>query len=323
METPISVADQIRDVPAKKKTSTGFWRSRTRRNEALTAYAFLSPYLIILVLFTLLAAGTSFGFSFFFVDYGFTQPIFYGLKNYQNIWYDLTHNGDFLVSLVNIIKYTAGVVTLQTIIGLALALLVNRKVRGLSFFRTAFYLPSLTSSVAISIIFLWLYNQQGAINYLISLFGFAPHSWLNDPNTALPAIMLLVIWTTAPTMMLIYLAGLQDIPQALYEAARIDGAKGWQIIRYVTIPLLRPTTFVVVALGTIGAFQAFDQVYVMQGAKGGPLLSTITPVLEIYDTAFGSASLFGRACAEAFVLFVIIFIFALLERRYLDANIQY
>lgn len=322
MESPTSIASELLSEPALR-TPKRKRMSRLQRAEALSAYAFLAPYLIILVLFTLVAAVTMLGFSFFYVDFGFTPPTFTGLRNYQQIWYSLTHNGDFLISLINIFKYTIGVVTLQTVVGLALAILVNRKVRGLGFFRTAFYLPSLTSSVAISIIFLWLYNQQGAINYLLSLVGFSPHPWLDDPNTALPAIMLLVIWTTAPTMMLIYLAALQDIPETLYEAAKIDGANNWDLIRYITIPLLRPTTFVVVALGTIGAFQAFDQVYVMQGANGGPLLSTITPVLEIYDTAFGSASLFGRACAEAFVLFIIIFTFALLERRYLDANTQY
>ncbi len=212
--------------------------------------------------------------------------------------------------------------TLQTVLALALALLLNTKVRGRGFFRTAFYLPALTSSVAISLIFLWLYNTHGAINYVLGLVGIPAQPWLNDPNTALPAIMLLNIWTTAPTFMLVYLAALQDIPETLFEAARIDGATTWDTIRHITIPLLRPTTFVVVALGTIGASQLFDQVYVMQGPDCGPLGSTCTPALIIYNTAFKS-SLMGLACAQAFVLFVVIFTLAVLQKRYIDVDIQY
>jgi multiple sugar transport system permease protein len=293
------------------------WLRRT-----LPAYAFLAPYLVILTVFTLIATVTALGFSFFYVDFGFTTPVWYGLKNYQNIWYDLTHNGDFLISLLNALKYTIGVVTLQTILALALALLLNQKVRGRGIFRTVFYLPSLTSSIAISLIFLWLYNEQGAINFLFSKVGLPAHSWLNDPATALPAIMLLNIWTTAPTFMIVYLAALQDIPDTLIEAAQIDGANGWQIIRSVIVPLLRPVTFLVVALGTIGSFQVFDQVYIMQGINGSPLKSTLTPALLIYDAAFRD-SLMGKACAYAFVLFAVIFVLTFLQRRFIDAEIAY
>lgn len=290
--------------------------------DALSAYTFLAPYLLVMAVFTLIATVTALYLSFFYVDFGFTEPIWYGLKNYQIIWYDLTHDGDFLNSLINAIKYTVGVVTLQTVLALALALLLNTKIKGRGIFRTVFYLPALTSSVAISLIFLWLYNQNGAINYVLSLLHISAHNWLNDPLTALPAIMILNIWTTAPTFMLVYLAALQDIPDNLYEAARIDGASTWDVIRYVTIPLLRPTTFVVVALGTIGAFQVFDQIFVMQGSDCGPLRSTCSPVLIIYNTAFKN-SLMGLACAEAFVLFVVIFTVTVLQRRFLDTNVQY
>lgn len=296
--------------------------TRLKWGEALAAYTFLAPYLLVLGVFTLIAVGVAFYLSFFYVDFGFTQPIFYGLKNYQIIWYDMTHNGDFIVSLENIIKYTVGVVTLQTVLALALALLINQKVRGRSFFRTAFFLPALTSSVAISLIFLWLYQPKGPINYVLSLVHIQGPNWLGDPNFALLAIILLNIWTTAPTFMLVYLAALQDIPDTLIEAARVDGATSWQITRKITIPLLRPTTFVVVALGSIGAFQLFDQAYLLEGALGSPLRSTLTPVLVIYNTAFRN-SLMGLACAEAFVLFVLIFTITLLQRRFIDANIEY
>lgn len=310
-------------VPSAANPPTGKPRfTRLQLHEALAAYSFLAPYLIILTIFTLISAVYALYLSFFFVNFGFTQPIFYGLKNYQIIWYDLTHNGDFVVGLINAVKYAVGVVTLQTILALILALLLNQKVRGRGFFRTVFYLPALTSSVAISLIFFWLYQRQGGINFLLSLIGIHGPAWLNDPNTALPAIMLLNIWTTAPTFMLVYLAALQDIPDQLYEAARIDGATPWQIVRNITIPLLRPTTFVVTALGTIGSFQAFDQIYVMQGPDCGPLRSTCLPVLTIYNSAFRS-SLMGLACAQAVILFVIIFAFTILQKRYIDTNIQY
>lgn len=299
-------------------------RKRRRLNwrRILTAYAFLAPYLIVLVVFTLIAVLYAFYLSFYRVNLGIEAPVFRGLKNYQNIWFDLTHDGDFKVGLINGVKYTVGVVILQTVLGLALAVLLNQRIRARGFFRTLYYLPALTSSVAISLIFLWLYTPDGAINRLFGVFGLQGPNWLHDPLTALPAIMLLNIWTTAPTFMIIYLAALQDIPPTLSEAARVDGANGWQVFRHVTLPLLRPTTFLVVALGTIGAFQVFDQIYLMEGAEGGPLRSTLTPVVDIYNTAFRS-SLFGLACAEAFVLFVVIFAFTIAQRRFIDANIQY
>ncbi len=304
---------------SKRKRGKGMGR---KLRETLTAYGFLAPYLLILATFTLIATGYAFYLSFFYVDFGFSEPVFYGTKNYQHIWYDLTHNGDFFMSLKNILFYTVGVVILQTVLALALALLLNQKVRGRGIFRTAFYLPALTSSVAISLIFIWLYNSQGVINYLLSLVGIHGPAWLYDPTTALPSIMVLNIWTTAPTFMLLYLAALQDIPDHLFEAARVDGASSWQITRKITIPLLRPTTFLVTALGTIGSFQMFDQSYLMGGASGGPLKSTLTPVLEIYNTAFADQAM-GRACAEAVVLFVVIFVFTILQRRFIDTNIQF
>jgi multiple sugar transport system permease protein len=296
--------------------------NRRKLLDILTAYTFLAPYLIVLIVFTLIAIITALSLSFFYVDFGFTQPIFYGFKNYLNIWYDLTHDGDFAVGLRNCVIYTVGVVTLQTILALFLALLLNQKVRGRGFFRTMFYLPAMTSSVAISLIFYWLYQPQGGINYVLSLLHIQGPAWLENPSTALPAIMLLNIWTTAPTFMLMYLAALQDIPTTLYEAARVDGATSWQMLWNITVPLLRPATFAVVALGSIGAFQMFDQAFVMEGASGEPLRSTLTAAMVIYDTAF-QKSLMGLACAQAFVLFLIIFVVTLIQKRYIDVNIQY
>ena len=310
-------------LPVKEtRAAPGRPRRNRRLRETLSAYGFLTPYLLILIVFTLIATVYALYLSFFKVDFGFTEPVFTGTRNYQNIWFDLTHNGDFLIGLKNIVFYTVGVVILQTVVALALAVLLNQKVRALGFFRTSFYLPSLTSSVAISLIFIWLYNTKGAINFLLSLVGIHGPAWLYDPSTALPSIMLLNIWTTAPTFMILYLAALQDIPDHLYEAARVDGANPWRVLWSITLPLLRPTTFLVTALGTIGSFQMFDQSFIMEGSGGDPLKSTLTPVLVIYNTAFGDAQM-GRACAEAVVLFVVIFVFTILQKRFIDTNIQY
>jgi multiple sugar transport system permease protein len=296
--------------------------NRLKVTNALAAYTFLAPYLIILTIFTLVAVLTALYLSFFYVDFGFTQPIFYGFNNYLHIWYDLTHDGNYLISLRNSIEFAIGVVILQTVLAMVLALLLNQKIRGLGIFRTAYYLPSLTSSVAITLIFYWLYQPQGGINYLLSLLHIPGPAWLENPITALPAIMLMNIWTTAPTFMLFYLAALQDIPDTLYEAARVDGASWLHITWKITVPLLRPTTFAVVALGSIGAFQMFDQAFILGGAAGSPLRSTLTAVLVIYDSAFQD-HLMGLACAQAFVLFIIIFAVTILQKRYIDVNIQY
>jgi ABC-type sugar transport system permease subunit len=311
---------QALDVPAAKAPSS---RPRVKRRtllDWLSAYGFVAPYLIILVVFTLIAVIYALYLSFFKVNFGFGAPVFAGIHNFRVIWFDMTHDGDFIVGLRNATVYSLGVVTLETILALALALLLNTKVRAMGLFRTTFYLPSLTSSVAISLIFIWLYQPQGAINYVLSLIHIQGPSWLQDTHTALPAIMLLNIWTTAPTFMLVFLAGLQDIPQTLYEAARVDGANTWNVIWNVTIPLLRPTIFLVVALGIIGAFQMFDQTYLM--TAGGPLRSTSMPVFTMWQTAFNEG-LMGLACAEAFVLFVVIFTLTMLARRFIDTTIEY
>ena len=294
-----------------------------RLQNIFAAYSFLAPFLLVLACFTLIAFIYAFYLSFYKVDFGFTEPKFVGLNNYKFLFQNLQRPDDiFRQSLINVLKYTVGVVTVQTVVALLMAVLLNQPIRAKGFFRTAFYLPSLTSSVAISLIFLWLYNEHGAINALLGALHLPTNNWLNDPNTALPSIMLLNIWTTAPTFMLLYLAALQDIPESIYEAARIDGVNGWQMLTQITVPLLRPTTFLVVALGTIGAFQVFDQVYVMQGAQGGPLGSTNVPALDIYTTAFLQGQM-GMACAEAVILFIVIFTFTVLQRRFIDANVQY
>jgi multiple sugar transport system permease protein len=293
--------------------------------ETTSGYLFLAPYLIVLAIFTLFAVLYGFYLSFFRVDIGFGAPEFIGLRNYQAIWNQLFYTGgvgDFWISMINIVKYVAIVVTGQTIFALILALLLNRITFLRGVFRTIFYLPSVTSSIAVSLIFLYLYTPQGGINYLLSLVGIAGPHWLEDPSWALFAIVLLNIWTTAPTFMIFYLGALQGLPTQLYEAAEVDGANSFQIFWRITLPLLRPITFLIVALGTIGAFQVFDQIIIMTQPQGGPLKSTLTPVVEMYLTGFRDNK-FGLAAAMSVILFIFVFIITMIQRSLIDVDIQY
>lgn len=295
-----------------------------RPGETLAAYLFLLPYLFVLGVFFIFVSLYGIGLSFFKVDIGFTPPEFIGLHNYEVLFNQLSDiaNSDFWISMVNIIKFVVVIVTVQTVLALVLALLLQNSLlqnrptlRGI--FRTIFYIPALTSSVAVSLIFLWFYNPNGLFNYLLSLVHIPGPQWLQDPNFALPAIMILNIWTTSASFMIYFLAALQDVPKELIEAAEVDGANRFQAFRSVTLPLLRPSIFLAVALGTIGGFQMFDQAFFM--TAGGPLNSTLTPLLEIYNAAFADNH-FGLAAAMSVILFVVIFIVTIIQRRLIDPS---
>ena len=292
---------------------------RVRTGETLAAYLFLLPYIIVLGFFTVFVALYGIGLSLYKLDIGFTAPQFIGLRNYENLFNQLSYwsSSDFWISMINILKFVVVVVTGETILALFLAMLLQSIKRFRGIFRTIFYIPSVTSSVAIALIFLWFYNPQGVINFLLSLVHIPGPHWLQDPAFALPAIMILNIWTTAATFMLFFLAALQDVPKELYEAAEVDGANRYHLFWNITVPLLRPAIFFVVAVGTIGAFQMFDQAKFM--TEGGPLNATLTPLLEIYNTAF-KFNHFGLAAAMSMILFIIIFIVTIIQRRFIDVS---
>ncbi|HEY9721493.1 MAG TPA: sugar ABC transporter permease [Oscillatoriaceae cyanobacterium] len=283
----------------------------------VAGYVFLAPFLVLLSLFVLWPLLDAFWLSFQAYDL-FSPPRWVGLSNYT---YLLTQ-GDFWISVRNTATYTAVVVTLQTSLSIALALILDQKIRGKAFFRVAYFLPSVTSSVAISLIFMFIFFKNGVLNQalaathlnqLLPLIGLSPMmDWLGDVRTALAAIMVQNIWSTAGFFMIIFLAGLQDIPESLYEAARVDGATPWQQFWHVTLPLLKPTTFYVVTMGLIGCFQIFDQVYVM--TDGGPLKATLTTAYLLYKEAFQNFNM-GYACAIAFVLAGIIFACTMVQKR--------
>lgn len=292
-------------------------QSRARLGEAVAGYTFLAPFLVLMAVFAAWPLVQALWLSFHSYDL-FSAPRFVGFENYLYLF----TQGDFWISLRNTTLYTVVVVAVQTCLAIALAMVMDQKIRGKTFFRVAFFLPSVTSSVAISLIFMFLFFKNGVLNQVIgavhldtlfSWLGLAtPVDWLGDVRTALWAIMAQNIWSTAGFFMIVFLAGLQDIPESLYEAARVDGAGPWQQFRHITLPLLRPTTFYVVTMGLIGCFQVFDQVYVM--TEGGPLKATLTTAYLLYKEAFVNFNM-GYACAIAFVLATIIFAFTMLQKR--------
>ncbi len=284
---------------------------RRKRREALTAYAFLAPYLFIFFTFTLFAIGYTVYLSF--TRYNLLKPPqWWGLEGWRRV---LTNDLFMKKALPNTFKYVAIVVPTQTVLSLILAFAMDQKLRFRRLFRTIYYLPSITSSVVISLIFIWLFSPVGVVNQLLHL----DINWLNDVRTAFYTIMLLNVLTTTGTLMLIFLAGLQDIPPVLYEAAAIDGANRLQAFWYITIPLLRPVIFFVVTVGVIGTFQVFDQIYVM--TEGGPLDSTTTVAYLIYKWAFRDTSIkMGRASVAAIILTIIILLITLLQRRIIEGS---
>ena len=290
---------------------------RRKLTDSIAGYSFLAPVLVVLAVFTLWPLLQALWLSLHSYDL-FSPPRFVGMKNYIY----LLGEGDFWISIGNTTLYTFVVVAAQTTLSLGLALVLDQKLRGKPFFRTAFFLPSVTSSVAISLIFMFIFFKNGVLNQALAItrldvvldaVGLTPPvDWLGDPRTALWAIMAQNIWSTAGFFMVVMLAGVQDIPESLYEAARVDGANPWQQFRFITLPSLKPTIFYVVTMGLIGCFQVFDQIYVM--TEGGPLKATLTTAYLLYREAFVSFNM-GYACAIAFVLATIIFIVTMAQKK--------
>jgi multiple sugar transport system permease protein len=330
------------------------WPHPNRRRALITGYTFLAPYLLVTLFFTI--GVVLFAFYISFTQFNiFQAPVWVGLKNYARAFagfFDPT-NRLFLQSLYNVLWYALIVVPTQTALAVLLAVVLNSPIRFRNFFRTIFYAPSVTSSVVITLIFIWLYLKTGYINYFISnVLGvvgihWTAIDWLNDPRGLIQlilqpfgvsigadqwylkgpsitwmAIMVQNIFTTVPTFMIMFLAALQDINPVLYEAASIDGASGWQKFWNITVPMLRPIILLVIVLGTIGTLQIFDQVYL--ATQGGPLNTTQVPVYLIYTEALGTQGpiQMGYASALAFLLAIMIFFFTFIQRRYLERGTE-
>ncbi|MBE9011571.1 sugar ABC transporter permease [Pseudanabaenaceae cyanobacterium LEGE 13415] len=285
---------------------------KQKTRDALTGYAFMTPTIIILGVFLALPVIYAIVFAFYRVQLlGDVDFRFAGLRNFIRIQDDER----VWIALTNTIQYVLIVVPSQTILALLLALLLNAKIRGRSWFRVAFFLPTVTSSAVLTLIFMWIYNSNGLLNNFLSFVGLPTYNWLGDPEVALKGIMLMNIWATAPLYMVIYLAALQDIPESLYEAASIDGATTWEKFWCITLPFLKPVTFFVLTVGIIGTFQLFDQSYIFSNGSGGPDNSTLTIVLLIYQYAFNRLDM-GYALALTLILALTIMIATLIQRYF-------
>lgn len=290
------------------------------RQEALAGYAFIS---VPMILFLILNIGTTlFAFFISLWDWNYRRgpEEFIGLANFV----ELAGDELFLTAIKNTLYYTVIWVPLTMAVGLFLAVIVNQKIRGQTFFRAAFYFPAIASSAAITVLWIFLlqpdglFNQvRGAIglNPLFSAMGFDPdHNWFGEASTAMNSVIILNAWTTSGTFMLFYLASLQSISHEVYEAAAIDGAGPWEAFKSITFPLLKPGHFFVATVGVIGGLQLFDQALIGGGANGDPQYALLTMVLYLYNAAFSQFNP-GYAAAIGVVLFVVIFTITLIQRR--------
>jgi multiple sugar transport system permease protein len=326
------------------------WRQRASTREGFVGWLFTAPMVILFLVFLVFPIGMALWVSM--LDWnGQTNPLtdfdFIGLGNYRRL---LTEDSllreDFAISIRNTLYYVLVFVPAVTVFAFCLALIVNnRALKGRGFFRTVFYFPSITSSVAISIVFLFMFQGTGVINTLLGWFGIQGPTWFNDarglihialdnlglvdplsppgwladtdvlglslwqwiagPSVAMCALLILATWTSCGSFMLFFLAGLQNIPIEVDEASAVDGATKWQRFRYVTVPLMRPSIALVATLAIIGSWQVFDQVFII--SQGAPGKTTQTPAYLSYTKSFGDGA-FGQGAAVAFVLFMIIIV---------------
>ncbi|MCA0172534.1 MULTISPECIES: carbohydrate ABC transporter permease [unclassified Bacillus (in: firmicutes)] len=272
----------------------------------------MGPAIFVIGIFILIPIFYAIFLSFNKVELlGGTSYQFTGLDNFLRMEVD----SRALISLKNTAEYVAIVVPIQTFLALILAAVLNSDIKGKNLFRIIFFLPTVTSSAVLTLIFMWMYNPDGLINHVLAFVNLPTYNWLADPAIALKSIMIMNIWATAPFFMIIYLAAMQDISDSIYEAATIDGANWWQKFFKITIPMLKPVTFFVVVMSVIGTFQLFDQSYIFSGGSGGPNNSTLTIVLLIYQYAFKLLDM-GYASALAVVLAIIILVVTLIQRKF-------
>lgn len=296
-------------------TTRSFSRQNLRRGHgfSVTPYLFVVPYLIVFLLFRF--GPSVVGFFISLTDWKILgNPNIVGLDNYQR----LVTDPQFLTALVNTGYFMLLTVPPLVLLGLFLALLVDQQLHGRVLARTAIFMPYVVMSTVVGVIWLFIFEKEsGILNYYLSFFGIAPIAWLSNTQTAMPAVSIATLWWTVGFNMIIFLAGLQDVPQELEDAARVDGATEFGVFRYITLPLLAPATFVVVMLTLINTFQVFDQIYVMTG--GGPSLSTLTIIQYLYYQAFEFYKL-GYGSAVAYIALAVLIVLAIIQQRWLSSG---
>jgi len=302
-------------------TGTGLKRPKTkssffyRYRNGISGYLFLTPALLAVLCFILVPIVYAFIMMFFKVDMLSGERTFIGLGNFEKILSD----AKFWAAFENTGRYVLFVVPIQTIIAMVLAALINNKIKFSRVFLSIMFVPTLTSSAAMTLIFMWLFNNNGLVVKIIESLTGAKVQFLTNPNLALVVIMIMNIFSTVPHFMIVFLSGLQDIPETLYEAASIDGAGKVKQFLHITVPQLMPVTFYVVTMGVIGCFQIFDQAFIISNGSGGPQNSTLTFTLYIYQLAFSNFDM-GRATTLAFVLGFIIFTVTFIINKIMRAD---
>ncbi len=289
------------------------------RKEKTTGLLFVLPWIIGFFAFTLIPMLISAYLSFtdWNVLTGLEGIEFVGFENYIEIF---TDDDDFWQSLKVTFTFALIFLPLSQIFALALASLLNQKVKGLKIFRTIFFLPTVMPAVAVSLLWMWIFNgQHGILNRFLEIFGIEGPDWLQDPDTALGALIIMGLWGVGSTM-IIFLSALQGVPKSLYEAADIDGVTPFQKFRHITVPMISPTIFFNVVMGIIGAFQYFTQAHVM--TQGGPLGSTLFYNLYLYNVAFTDYEM-GYSSALAWIMFFIIVFFTALVFKSSDLWVHY
>lgn len=286
-----------------------------KKGDGLTAFIFLSPTVIIFAAFILFPVFFSFYLSFQKWNMFNNDAVYVGLDNYKRMF----QSAEFWQVLGNTAIYTFGTVPLNMIFSLTIAYWLNKKLIGKKFLRTAFFAPVVISPVAAALIWRWLYDPNyGVINYIVSLLGFDPVNWLNEPTAAMFALIVMGVWKTFGINMVLFSAGLQGIPDSYYEAAMMDGAGKWSKFWNITIPMLGPTTFFIMIMSMISSFQVFDIVYIL--TSGGPLGSTKVIVFYVYEYAFKFFEM-GYASAISYMLFFLLLVLTMLQIKYMQKRV--
>lgn len=287
--------------------------SRFEKKEHKQGYLFLTPAVVILSIFIGLSILFIIYLSFHKVNLFTKTYEFVGLRNYKRVLTDEVA----MVGLKNTVMFSAVVVPIQTALALIISSILNSKLRGKYFFRTVYFLPTLTSSSALTMIFMFMFSVTGPINGFLLQSGMISEgiNFLQEPAFALKVIMVMNIWSTIPMYTTMYLASLQDLPSSMYEAADIDGAGSLKRFWYITIPYLKPITTYVLLTSIIGTLQMFDQAYIFSNGSGGPSNSTLTVSLMVYKYAFGTQNAMGYAATLAIILAAIIMVISRLAEK--------
>lgn len=290
---------------------------RKKLKEACTGYLYLLPSITILICFWFFPTFYAFVISFYRWDFMNPVKTFVGLGNYVS----LLTSAEFWRVLLNTVYYMFGSIPTAMFLALILALALNEKLKLLAFFRAAIFAPVISCIIAMSAVWLWMYDPiNGLLNYFLQLLGAKPMQWLSNTQTAMPALIIMDIWKHTGYDMIIYLAGIQSIPESYYEAAKIDGAGGWHRFRYITWPLLAPTTLFILIISVIRRFQVFSMVHTMTG--GGPAGATDVIVYYIYEKAFKEFKM-GYAFSISYILFIVILAATLIQWKVGAKKVHY